>query len=167
MFNRINNEGDELKVSVLFVCLGNICRSPAGEEVLRHMAKKQGVDVEVASCGLGDWHLGQLADDRMRKAASDRGIVLTGRAQILKDDFFDKYDYILAADHIVMQDLNRIALKPSYKAKINLMTAYSKSYPNQELPDPYYGGSADFNFVLDVLQDACEGLLEEIKKKSL
>lgn len=154
-----------MKVSVLFVCLGNICRSPAGEGVLRHMAKRQGVDIEVASCGLGDWHLGQLADDRMRKAANDRGIVLSGRAQIFQEDFFDQYDYILAADHIVMQDLNRLALKPLHKAKIHLITAYSRSYPNQEVPDPYYGGSADFDLVMDILQDACEGLLEEIKTR--
>ena len=63
-----------------------------------------------------------------------------------------------------MGDLNRIALKPSDKTKIHLVTAYSKSYPNQEVPDPYYGGSSDFDLVLDILQDACEGLLEEIKK---
>lgn len=156
-----------MKVSVLFVCLGNICRSPAGEGVLRHMARREGVDIEVASCGLGDWHLGQLADDRMRKAANNRGIVLSGRAQIFQDSFFDKYDYIMASDYKVMEDLNRIAMKPSDKAKIHLVTAYSKSYSNQEVPDPYYGGSSDFDLVLDILQDACEGLLEEIKKSPL
>lgn len=154
-----------MKTSVLFVCLGNICRSPAGEGVLRHMAKRQGVEIEVASCGLGDWHVGQLADDRMRRAANERGIVLAGRAQVFQEGFFDAFDYILAADRTVFEDLNRIAVKPSQKVKIYLMTAFSQSYHNQEVPDPYYGGSADFDFVLDIMQDACEGLLEEIKKK--
>lgn len=151
-------------ISVMFVCLGNICRSPAGEAMLKQMIRKRGKseDFAVASCGIGDWYVGQMADQRMREAAGARGIVLVSRAQQFKREFLDNYDYILAVDHEVLKDLYHFAAEPNHKAKICLATAFSKSYLNQEIPDPYYGGGGDFELVLDMLLDVCEGFLNEI-----
>ena len=145
--------------SCLFVCLGNICRSPAAEGVLRAMAEKEGVEIEVASCGLGDWHVGQLPDKRMRDAARRRGYVLASRAQGIQERFFDEYETILAADHAVMIELLKIAKTPAEKAKVQLMTKFSQTYPGQEVPDPYYGGTDEFEYVMDMVEDICEGIL--------
>lgn len=155
-------------VAVLFVCLGNICRSPAAEGVLRHLAAKdqQFSDLVVESCGVGDWHLGHLPDERMRDAAKLRGIALTSRARQFKSDFFEKYDYILVSDKEVLNHLYYHAKDPAYKSKIHLMTQFSSSYKGQEIPDPYYLGSSAFDLVLDMLEDSCEGLLAHIAKKT-
>jgi protein-tyrosine phosphatase len=154
-------------ISVLFVCLGNICRSPAGEGILKRLIDEdeENLDIQVASCGIGGWHVGQLPDSRMRKAATERGIVLASRAQQLKPEFFEQFDYLLAADNEVLRELYHIAATTEHKAKVHLVTKFSKSYYNQDVPDPYYGGSADFDLVLDMLQDACKGLIEDIKKR--
>lgn len=153
-------------VSVMFVCLGNICRSPAGEGMLLHLVENgnYSIDLTVASSGIGDWHLGQLPDARMRRAAQERGITLSTRARLFKIEDFQEYDYILAADEEVLNDLYHYAESPGDKSKVHLITVFSSSYKNEEIPDPYYGGRADFDLVLDMLQDACEGLLLEIQK---
>ncbi|MCB1111475.1 MAG: low molecular weight phosphotyrosine protein phosphatase [Chlamydiales bacterium] len=150
---------------VLFVCLGNICRSPAGEGVLKRLAEQRGVadKIHVESCGIGDWHVGQLPDQRMRDAAGRRGIVLGQRAQQLSQRHLDEFDFILAADHEVYNDLHRYAKNPHHKSKIYMMTEFSKVYEGQEVPDPYYGDIGDFELVLDMLHDACEGLLNRIE----
>lgn len=153
--------------SVLFVCLGNICRSPAAEGLLRHMIAedKSLKDVKIESCGLGDWHVGQLPDERIREAANARGVVLSSRAQHFRKSFLDEFDFILAADNEVLHDLYRYASDPSQKAKIHLITAYSKAYQNEEIPDPYYLGEAAFELVLDMLEDSCQGLIEQIHQQ--
>ena len=153
--------------SILFVCLGNICRSPCAEGVLLHMAKssKFPSDIHVESCGLGDWHQGNLPDERMRRAAEARGIVLCSRAQPFNPDFFETFDYILAVDHSVMYELHRWAKKPQHKAKIHLATDFSRTYKDQEIPDPYYSDQGGFDLVMDMIEDACEGLLEHLKKQ--
>ena len=150
--------------SVLFVCLGNICRSPCAQGVLVHLINKRGVSsqITVASCGLGDWNLGQLPDERMRKTAEERGVILSSRAQSFKREFFDRYDYILPVDLKVMHELYRWALTPEHKAKIHLMTKFSKIYKDQEIPDPYYYGQGHFDLVMDIIEDACEGLLDHL-----
>lgn len=152
--------------AIMFVCLGNICRSPAAEAILRHMAAQSGFEEElkVQSSGLGDWHIGQLPDERMRDTAKLRGLSLSSRAQQFKLPFFEEYDYILAADREVLHELQRHAAHPSHKAKIHLITAFSPTYRDQEVPDPYYQGDAAFDLVLDMLEDSCQGLLDHIKK---
>ncbi len=152
--------------SVMFVCLGNICRSPAAEGMLRQMAAKTNLDIEVRSSGMGDWHIGHFPDERMRDAAKARGMTLSMRAQQFQPHFFEEFDYILAADKEVLRDLHRLALTPEAKAKIHMITAFSPSYKDEEIPDPYYQGEGAFNLVLDMLEDSCEGLIEEIRKKS-
>ncbi len=150
--------------SVLFVCLGNICRSPAAEGILRHMHEKSGgiPPLHVESCGLGSWHIGRLPHDQMREAANERGIVLLSRAQQFKPSFFDQFDYILAADHSIMNELYNLAKSPQHKAKVHLIAEYSKSYFREEIPDPFYGGKEGFDRVLDMLEDSCQGLLEHL-----
>lgn len=158
MFNKMK--------SVLFVCLGNICRSPCAEGVLKHQADKQSFDLHVESCGLGDWHKGQLPDERMRQTALARGIALSSRAQAFKHEFFDKFDLILAADHSVKDELHKWAKIPEHKAKIQLMTKFSKTHQGKEVPDPFYHELAQFEFVMDMIEEACQGLLEHLKNSS-
>lgn len=151
--------------SVMFVCLGNICRSPAAEGLLRHIALRDpiGEVLYIESSGLGDWHIGQLPDERMRVAAKNRGIVLSSRAQQFKHAFLDRFDLILAADNQILKDLYQYAKTPDHKAKIHLITNFSSSYQGQEIPDPYYQGEAGFELVLDMIEDSCEGLLNFLK----
>lgn len=152
---------------VLFVCLANICRSAAAEGVLRRMVEKEGLskEVHVESCGVGDWRLGELADARMRAAAQTRGVVIATRAKQFKEEYLDTFDYILAADHEILKIIHHYAKGPEQKAKVHLITAFGSSFQGIVLPDPYYGGDAAFEHILDVLEDACEGLIKEIKKK--
>jgi len=153
-----------MKPAVLFVCLGNICRSPAAEAILRHLAENENVNVHIESCGLGDWHEGSLPDERMRGASKNRGFILSSRAQKIQLEFFDKFDLIFAADHKVLNELYKFADKPEHKAKMHFITHFSKAYKDLEVPDPYYGGDAGFENVLDMLEDSCEGILKHIKK---
>lgn len=156
----------EKRTRILFVCLGNICRSPAAEGILKHLvAQDPSLRISATSCGIGDWHIGQGPDWRMREAASARGIALCGRAQQFQQPFFDQYDYILASDKEVLRDLYHYAETPEQKSKISLMTQFSRNYKGQEIPDPYYRGRGEFDLVLDMLQDCCEGLLDHIRKE--
>lgn len=153
-------------VLVLFVCLANICRSPAAEGVLLHLAKKShdDLDIHAESCGIGGWSVGQPPDERMRQAAHERGIHIEGAASQFNTSFYDKFDYIMAVDHEVRDLLLKHALRPDQKAKVLLITAYSQNYRGVEIPDPYYGGSGAFDHVLDILEDSCAGLLAHIKE---
>ena len=151
--------------AVLFVCMGNICRSPAAAGVLRHLAEERGKaksSLLIDSCGLGDWYTGHSPDERMQKTAQMRGLVLTGRAKRFKKDFFQSFDYILAVDHEVLKRLQDLAQTTEDRSRLHLMTAFSKSFHNQEIPDPFYGDVGAFEIVLDMLEDSCEGLLEVI-----
>ena len=151
-------------VKVLFVCLGNICRSPAAEGVLKHLAKEAGLDIHVESCGIGDWHIGALPDSRIRIAAKARGLVLSSRAQKFQEEHLNDFDYILAADHEVLEHLYHFAKTPQQKAKIHLITVFSKSHQGEGIPDPFYGGDAAFEQTLDILEDSCVGLVEHLRK---
>lgn len=153
-------------VSILFVCLGNICRSPAAEGIFRHMASQELEFplVHIESCGLGDWHVGQLPDVRIRSAALERGINLSNRAQHFRVGFLEEFDYVLAVDREVLSDLHRFAKQANTKAKIHLMSEFSELYKNEEIPDPYYQGEAAFELVLDMIEDCCRGLMEHIKE---
>lgn len=155
-------------VAVLFVCLGNICRSPAGEAILRHMTAghPKHKDIVVKSCGTGDWHLGHGSDPRMCEAALQRGILIDTRAKPFELSFFKDFDYILAADFAILAHLRHIAPSADDQKKIYLMTHFSTRHQGQEVPDPYYAGGQAFELVLDILEDSCEGLLMDIEKKA-
>lgn len=151
--------------SVLFVCLGNICRSPAAEGVLRELASKANdmQNLYIESCGIGSWHVGHLPDIRMQEAARQRGVILSSRAQQFTQAFFDRFDYILAVDHEVLDYLYPYAKTAEHKAKLHLITEFSPTYKGQEIPDPFYGNSSHFDLVLDMLDDSCEGFIEFIR----
>lgn len=148
----------------MFVCLGNICRSPAAEEILRVFVEKEGADAHVESSGIGDWHVGERADERMRKAAENRGFLLRSRAQQFQDKHFAHFDWIFAADRSVLEELFARAKTPEEKAKIHLMLAFSTSFPNGEVPDPYLEGADAFDTVLDMIEDGCQGIMEHLKR---
>lgn len=152
---------------VLFVCLGNICRSPAAEGIFQHLVKEKGLQDEfiIDSAGTGGWHVGALPDSRMRAAAKARGISLTSRARQFVTEDFQRFDYILAMDE--SNFMNIMALKPTGKsplAKVELMLNHHGNTPLKNVPDPYYGGSQGFEEVLDLLEVACDNLLQKIGK---
>ena len=154
---------------VLFVCLGNICRSPAAEGVFVHLLEQRGLSDRfvVDSAGTGGWHVGRRADERMRAAASRRGIELTSRARQIDLADLHSFDHIVTMDHdnlAAVQALAREAGNPSGQAQISAMTTYCRRYTSAaEVPDPYYGGPQGFEHVLDLLEDACDGLLATLQ----
>ena len=160
------------KTSILFVCLGNICRSPAAEGVFVHLLAQQGLSDRfvVDSAGTGGWHVGHRADARMRAAAAHRGIDLTSRARQIDLGDLNSFDHILtmdAANLAAVQALAREAGNPAEQARIASMTNYCRSHCGvHEVPDPYYGGPQGFEQVLDLLEDACTGLLEALRPRS-
>ncbi|MFZ0408249.1 MAG: low molecular weight protein-tyrosine-phosphatase [Cyanobium sp.] len=149
---------------VLFVCLGNICRSPAAEGVFLHRLAEAGLEAcfEVDSAGTGSWHLGQLADPRMRTAAGRRGIHLPSRARQLSPADLQQFDHILTMDAQNLAAVRALARRSHPRAAITPLLQYCRGLSPEEVPDPYYGGEAGFDEVLDLLEDACEGLLEEL-----
>lgn len=123
-----------------------------------------GSSLNIESCGLGDWYVGRLPDERMREAAKKRGIILCSRAKKFERDDLSRFDLVLAADHQIVNDLYRYAQSAEEKAKIQLITHFSKCYQAEEIPDPYYQGEMGFERVLDMLEDSCEGILEYLRK---
>ena len=152
---------------ILFVCLGNICRSSSAEEIMRTLVKQAGLEqkIEMDSAGILNYHQGELPDSRMRMHASRRGYELTHRSRpICTDDFFE-FDWLIGMDDRNIQDLKDRAPSPEAEKKICRMTDFCRVKQVDYVPDPYYGGAQGFENVLDILEDACSGLLEEIRKE--
>lgn len=157
-----------MKVNVLFVCLGNICRSPSGEAVFRKMVEDAGLSSQVTidSAGITDYHQGHPADERMQQHAVLRGYHLTSISRpVVPEKDGPKYDYIIAMDHQNQKDL-RTLLPRKYHHKIYLMNDFSENNHGQPVPDPYFGGTEGFELVLDMLEVACRGLLKEVRKQT-
>ena len=152
---------------LLFVCLGNICRSPAAEGVFLHLIEEQGLSDHfvVDSAGTGSWHVGNKADPRMRAAAERRGIHLPSRARQIELDDFSRFDLVLTMDSDNLRNVQSLAKEASNNATATIrpMLSYARSTELSDVPDPYYGGEQGFEHVLDLLEDACSGLIEEIK----
>ncbi|MBQ1973047.1 MAG: low molecular weight phosphotyrosine protein phosphatase [Paraprevotella sp.] len=151
---------------ILFVCLGNICRSCTAEEVMRQLVRKAGLDKDfiLDSAGLCDYHRGEQADPRMRAHAARRGYHITHFSRpVCYNDFFD-FDLILGMDDRNMDRLRQLAPSLETEQKIKRMTDFCKVMAVDYVPDPYYGGDAGFEQVIDILEDACSGLLEHICK---
>lgn len=146
---------------VLFVCLGNICRSPAAEHIFRSVVEQHD-DIDnwvIDSAGIGDWHTGQLPDHRMRVHARRRGYELTHHARQIKASDFDRFDIIIAMDASNISDLREIAPTVEAEKKIVPMAQYFKMATRYDyVPDPYYEGAEGFELVLDLLEDACYNL---------
>ena len=159
-----------MKRRILFVCLGNICRSPAAEGVLRDMAARCGMGdrVEIDSAGTYSGHAGQLPDTRMRAAALARGYVLTHHArQVHESDFFD-FDVLVAMDDNNYHNLFRLAPTRESRNKIFRMAEFFTRHTDQShVPDPYYEGDEGFESVLDMLEDACTEMLRRIDEGTL
>lgn len=152
---------------VVFVCLGNICRSPSGEGVFKYFVKSSNLenDYYIDSAGTSAYHVGEMADSRMRKHASRRGYNLTSRSrQFIKSDF-KKFDLIIAMDSSNYDDILLLSTSKDDKNKVKMMTDFSTSFIGEDVPDPYYGGSQGFELVLDILEDSCKGLLEYLESE--
>ena len=153
-------------MKLLFVCLGNICRSPAAEGVFLHLLEERNLADQfvVDSAGTGGWHVGNPPDRRMQAAANRRGIHLPSRARQISLDDLNDFDLILTMDAnnlAAVQGLAREAGGRS-QAKIESILSYAGRFSETEVPDPYYGGDAGFEHVLDLLEDACSNLLNEL-----
>ncbi len=153
--------------SVLFVCLGNICRSPTAHGVFQHLLDQRGLSkqVEVGSAGTAAYHIGSAPDHRSVRAAADRGYDLRAlRAQKALAEDFHRYDYILAMDNENLANLRAIAPEQP-RAQLKLLLDFSSQHQYREVPDPYYGGARGFGLVLDLIEDASSGLLDEIQQR--
>ncbi len=152
-------------VRVLFVCLGNICRSPAAEGVFLHLIGREGLEeaFQVDSAGTGDWHVGRPADPRMRAAAARRGIVLPSRARQITAADLRRFDHVLTMDRQNLRAVRGLIGPDGATARIGPLTGHCRRFSVEEVPDPYYGGEQGFDQVLDLLEDACAGLLESLR----
>jgi protein-tyrosine phosphatase len=157
----------EPPVRLLFVCLGNICRSPTAEGVTRSLVQAEGMGGEVLldSAGTGSWHVGSSPDARATAAARDRGVVLEGSARQVREEDFEEYDLILAMDSSNVRDLLVLAPSAQAREKVHLLREFDPVAPAGDLdvPDPYYGATGGFEEVFDLVEAACRGLLAEIR----
>lgn len=156
-------------VKVLFVCLGNICRSPTAHGIFEKMVISAGLQdkIGVDSCGTGSWHVGQPPDERTLKTARERGYDISHlRARKLAAEDFDRFDYILSMDTRNLADVIKKA-PADYKGQIKLLLDFSKERNVLEVPDPYYGGDEGFDRIFNMIESACECLLDELKKKDV
>ncbi len=154
------------KFGVLFVCTGNICRSPTAEAIFRKLAADSGMaeTVTAGSAGTHGYHVGEPPDPRAQKAAARRGYDLSAlRARTVADADFQRFDLILAMDHEHHAILSRIAGSAA-DHKLKLMMSYARRFKERDVPDPYYGGPQGFEQVLDMLEDAAKGLLESLRR---
>ena len=151
---------------ILFVCLGNICRSPAAEGVFKQKIKERDLEklFVVDSAGTGGWHVGNPADPRMRETALSRGIELTSRSRQIEESDLYEFDHILVMDNDNLDAVKSLVKdnKNLVNSKIKLILSYSRNSQLEEVPDPYYGGKSGFDKVLDLLDDAIDGLIDSL-----
>ena len=155
------------KQSILFVCMGNICRSPTAEAVVRRAVKERGLadSITLDSAGTDAYHVGQTPDPRAQQAARGRGYDLSGiRARRISPQDFERFDLILAMDRAVLASLRR-ACPAEHSDRVALFMNYAEQYQEDDVPDPYYGGREGFEHVLDLIESACDGLILAVKTR--
>jgi protein-tyrosine phosphatase len=153
-----------MKKRVLFVCLGNICRSPVGEAVFRKKVgnKRLEAEIEVDSAGTIDYHVGELPDPRMREAAGRRGYPLTGRARQISRGDLEDFDLIVAMDRDNQANILQLDPYDRHSEKIRLLCDFIPDSKVRDVPDPYYGGRDGFDRVIDMIEEAAESILEHL-----
>ena len=147
---------------ILMVCLGNICRSPTAEAALREAADEAGIDVEVDSAGTGAWHVGNPPDERMTAAAREVGLTLEGAARQVTADDLEDYDLVLAMDRENLRDLRSIAPADLPDGRIRLFRSFDPDAPDEDVPDPYYGGPRGFAEVVEMARRTAGELVRRI-----
>lgn len=155
-------------VKVLFVCLGNICRSPMAEGLFLKQVQEAGLanEIKIDSCGTGAWHAGEMPDPRMRETASRHGVNLVSRARKVEITDFRDFDYIIPMDNSNLINLQRMATHvPDIKAAIIKMRYFDEGHENADVPDPYYGGDQGFEDVFEMLERSCAALLAFIREQ--
>lgn len=152
-------------VRVLFVCMGNICRSPAAEIVFRHLVAEAGLSesIHIDSAGTIGYHTGRAPDARMAETLKRRGYTVAGSARQVTAEDLRNFDLILAADAENLADLHRLDASGAHRAKIRLLVDYCVTRRASHVPDPYYGGQRGFEEVADLVEDACRGLLDTLR----
>ena len=154
-------------VRLSFVCLGNICRSPTAEAVMRHLVQQEGLQAKILldSAGLGDWHVGHARDSRSQAVGRRRGIPLAGVARQFQAGDFARFDHVLAMDRQNRAGLLQLAPHEQARAKVRLLRSFDPAAPpDADVPDPYYGGPQGFDEVFDICQAACAGLLAHLRR---
>ncbi|MGL4291960.1 MAG: low molecular weight protein-tyrosine-phosphatase [Bacteroidales bacterium] len=156
---------EKKKYKILFVCLGNICRSPAAHGMMEGLIEEKGLTsfFEIDSAGTYAGHQGELPDSRMRAHARKRGLELTHRSRPVRSSDFEEFDLIVAMDDRNYSNLRDMAPDIESELKIHRMVEYSRNPTYDYIPDPYYSGADGFELVLDLLEDACGGLLETLE----
>ena len=159
------NPASSSRTSVLFVCRGNICRSPLAEGVFRHLVEQEGLAdrFDIDSAGTGAWHVGERADARATLGAEQHGIELDSRARQVVLEDFERFDYIIAMDHDNLRSLQRMSDANGSGARVELLRMYEEERDGDEVPDPYYGGSSGFEKVFKMVKRSCKGLLNQLQ----
>ncbi|MDX6680604.1 MAG: low molecular weight protein-tyrosine phosphatase [Solirubrobacteraceae bacterium] len=162
----------EPAVRLLFVCMGNICRSPTAEGVMAHLLEREGLTDAVAidSAGTGGWHVGSPPDERSTSAAATRGIALRGAARQVRRSDFERFDLLLCADADNLRDVRALAPDGDARAKVRRLREFdplARASGDLDIPDPYFGGARGFEDVLDLVERACQGLLEDLRERGL
>ncbi|QNL22174.1 low molecular weight phosphotyrosine protein phosphatase [Hyphobacterium sp. CCMP332] len=152
-----------MKIKVLFVCLGNICRSPMAEGLMISKIKARGIDhIDVESAGTSNYHIGEMPDNRMLETAAQNGIILESRARQFSMLDFEKFDYIIAMDKSNKADILKLARNDEERKKVRLMRDFDDKSDENDVPDPYFGGHKGFEYVFDILERSSENLLNSI-----
>lgn len=157
------------KHTVLFICLGNICRSPAAEGIMKSLVEKEGMsdDFFIDSAAIGSWHIGQLPDSRMRKCGAEHGYRFDSHARQIQKSDFQHFDLIVVMDNENYRAITSMASSQADKDKVVRIADYLTHHREYTtVPDPYYGDYSDFELVIELLEDACQGLLDSIKEQN-
>jgi len=153
-------------MKILMVCLGNICRSPLAEGVLRHKANGRGIKITVDSCGTSNYHIGQEPDNRSVENAFKNGVdISTLRARQFSKADFEHFDRIFVMDQSNHNNIMALATNDGHRKKVDLLLNVSNPGSNRAVPDPYFGGSEGFQHVFDLIDEACEKLLDELHQQ--